>query len=144
MISDVIITYNEEKKIGRCIDSLKGVADEILVIDSFSTDGTEALCLQKGVRFIKNEFEGYTEQKNFGNKQSQYDFILSLDADEELSAELKKSILDVKNHLEFDGYTMNRLSNYCGKWIHHSGWYPDPKLRLWRRAKGECGGNFVH
>jgi glycosyltransferase involved in cell wall biosynthesis len=144
MISAVIITYNEEKKIGRCIDSLLGVADEILVVDSFSVDGTKAICHQKGVRFIQHEFDGYAQQKNFGNQQAQYDFILSLDADEMLSEELRNSILEAKRNFRFDGYMMNRLSNFCGEWIRHSGWYPDNKLRLWNRNKGKWVGNFVH
>jgi len=144
MISAVIITHNEEKKIGRCIDSLVGVADEILVVDSFSTDGTEVICREKNVNFIQHEFDGYTQQKNFGNSKARYSFILSVDADEVLSDELGKSILEAKKNLRFDGYTMNRLSSFCGKWIHHSGWYPDTKLRLWNRDKGEWAGNFVH
>jgi len=144
MISAVIITYNEEKKIARCIDSLKGVADEIIVVDSFSTDGTQAICREKNVRFMQRAFENFADQKNFGNQQAKYDYILSLDADELLSDELKQSILETKKDLKFDGYTMNRLSNFCGNWIYHGAWYPDRKLRLWNRIKGEWHGNFVH
>jgi glycosyltransferase involved in cell wall biosynthesis len=138
MISAVIITFNEEAKIGRCIDSLIGVADEILVIDSFSTDLTEYICKSKGVRFIQREFEGHANQKNFGNEQAQHNYILSIDADECLSDELKNSILEAKKSLKFDGYSVNRLSNFCGNWIHHSGWYPDTKMRLFN-VKRENG-----
>jgi glycosyltransferase involved in cell wall biosynthesis len=144
MISAVIITYNEETKIGRCIDSLLGITDEILVVDSFSTDNTEAICREKNVRFIQHAFEGYGQQKNSGNQLATYSYILSIDADECLSEELKQSILEAKKELKFDGYTMNRLSNFCGKWIHHSGWYPDAKLRLWNRDKGEWNYAFAH
>ncbi|MFI5135444.1 MAG: glycosyltransferase family 2 protein, partial [Chitinophagales bacterium] len=144
MISAVIITFNEEKKIARCIDSLNGVADELVVVDSFSTDATVEICKAKSVRFIQHAFEGYIQQKNFAVTQATNDFILSLDADECLSEELRLSILAVKNDLKFDGYIMNRRTNFCGQWIHHSGWYPDRKLRLWNRNKGAWGGTDPH
>ncbi|MBA7612330.1 hypothetical protein ES703_19566 [subsurface metagenome] len=143
-ISAVVITFNEEKDIGRCLDSLKGVADEIVVVDSFSTDKTEQICINKGVQFFKNPFNGHIEQKNYAMSQAEYDYILSLDADEALSEELKKSILEAKNNWEYDGYSFNRLTNYCGKWIRYCGWYPDEKLRLWDRKKGHWGGINPH
>lgn len=143
-LSVVIITYNEERNIGRCLDSIKDIADDIVVVDSFSTDSTETICLKKEARFIKHAFEGHIEQKNFAITQAKYPNILSLDADEAVSPELAKSILMVKNNWEFDGYSMNRLTNYAGKWIHHSGWYPDTKLRLWDSTKGIWGGVNPH
>ncbi|NVO03401.1 MAG: glycosyltransferase family 2 protein [Bacteroidetes bacterium] len=143
-LSVVIITFNEERNIGRCLDSVKEIADDIVVIDSFSTDKTEEICLANGARFIKHEFPGHIEQKNWAISQAKFPFILSLDADEALSEELKKSIIEAKKNTEFDGYIMNRLTNYCGKWIHHSGWYPDAKLRLWDSAKGKWGGVNPH
>jgi glycosyltransferase involved in cell wall biosynthesis len=143
MVSAIIITFNEEKNIGRCLDSLQDVADEIVVVDSFSTDDTENICLNKKVRFIRHAFEGYAAQKNFAMQQAAYDYVLSLDADECLSEELKRSILEAKKNLSKDGYEMNRLNNFCGKWIYHSGWYPDRKLRLWNRTKGAWSG-FIH
>ena len=88
-ISAVIITYNEELFIGRCLASLDGIADEIVVVDSFSTDGTEDICKKYNVRFIKHEFEGYRDQKNFALKLATYKHILSLDADEALSDQTK-------------------------------------------------------
>src|SRR6478672_12171113 len=123
MISAVIITFNEEKNIGRCLDSLRDVADEILVIDSFSTDKTEEICRSRNVYVIKHAFDGYIEQKNFALTQARYDYVLSLDADECLSDELKQSISEAKKNPENDGYSMNRQNNFCGKWIYHSGWY---------------------
>lgn len=114
---------------------MQGVVDEIVVIDSFSTDKTKEICLKYGARFIENPFIGYTDQKNFANNQASHDYILSLDADEALSDELKQSILKAKKTLAFDGYSFNRLNNYCGRWIKHSGWYPDRKIRLYNRSK---------
>lgn len=143
-ISAVIITQNEERNIGRCIDSILPVADEIVVIDSFSIDRTKEICLQKGVRFIDRQFVGFIEQKNFGITQASHDIILSLDADEYLSDELIKSILEVKENWQFDAYRMNRLSNYGGKWIKHGTWYPDKKVRLWNKRIGLWGGETPH
>ena len=143
-LSVTIITLNEEKNIGRCIDSLEGVADEIVVVDSFSTDQTEQICREKNVKFIQHPFEGHIQQKNFALQQASYDYVLSLDADETLSDSLKKSILAVKVNLEKDAYNFNRFTNYCGQWIKHCGWYPDRKLRLWNRHKGKWGGTNPH
>jgi len=143
-ISAVIITLNEERNIGRCIDSLAGIADEIVVVDSGSTDRTEEICKAGEVRFFFHAWEGYLEQKNHANALASHPWILSLDADEALSAELRESILSIKNNLDFDGYDMNRLTNYCGKWIRHCGWYPDKKTRLFNREKFEWGGERIH
>lgn len=143
-ISAVIITYNEEKNIARCIDSLEGIADEIVIVDSFSTDETERICKEKGVKFVQNKFDGHIEQKNFAITQAQYPHVLSLDADEALDDHLKKAILQVKNNWQADGYKMNRVTNYCGEWIWHGGWYPDTKLRLWNSKKGKWGGMNPH
>jgi len=143
-ISAVIITFNEERNIVRCLKSLEGIADEILVVDSFSTDNTMKLCQQVGVHFISHAFEGYMQQKKWACAQAAYDHILSLDADEVLSPELRKSILEVKNDWQADGYVFSRLTNYIGKWIRHSGWYPDRKLRLWDRRRGDWSGINLH
>lgn len=143
-ISVVIITFNEERNIARCIDSLQGVADEIVVLDSFSKDKTEEICRSKGVKFFQHAFDGHIQQKNRAITYASYPHVISLDADEALSDELKKSILAVKENFILDGYSMNRLTNYCGKWIRHSGWYPDTKLRLWDSRKGEWRGINPH
>lgn len=143
--SVVIITYNEEKNIGRCLDSVKDVADEIIVVDSMSTDGTKAICASYGVTFIEQPFLGHIEQKNFAMNSASHDYVLSLDADECLSRELKKSILTEKqNGFTFDCYRMNRLSSFCGQWIKHGTWYPDRKIRLINRKKGKWGGVNPH
>ena len=143
-LSVAIITLNEERDIGRCLESVQGLADEIVVVDSFSTDKTEAICLKYGARFIQHQFEGYIEQKNFALSQTSFQYVLSLDADEALSEELKVSVLQTKSNFTADGYNMNRLTNYTGTWIHHCGWYPDTKLRLFNRDKGKWGGTNPH
>ena len=143
-VSAVIITFNEERNIGRCLESLSGIADEIVVLDSFSTDGTEQICRKYGVRFEQHAFEGHIEQKNRALAAATHAFVLSLDADEALSETLRHSILAVKNNPEYDGYVMNRRTNYCGQWIGHSGWYPDRKLRLFDRRLGHWGGTNPH
>ncbi|HHE65609.1 MAG TPA: glycosyltransferase family 2 protein [Bacteroidetes bacterium] len=135
-ISVVIITFNEERNIKRCLDSIVDVADEIVVIDSFSTDNTQEICNKYSVKFIESEWKGYSESKNFGIEQTSHSYILSIDADEELSEKLKKSILKEKSKGLSGAYSFNRLSNYCGKWIRHGDWYPDRKMRLWNKADG--------
>ena len=143
-VSAAIITFNEEKNIGRCLDSLQGIVDEIVVVDSFSTDKTKEICEQKGAKFISHKFDGHIQQKNWAITQTSNTYVLSLDADESLSEELKTSILKVKENCIKDGYSFNRMTNYCGKWIKHGGWYPDKKLRLWDKNKGKWGGKNPH
>ena len=143
-ISAVIITFNEEKNIRRCLESLVGVVDEIVVIDSLSTDKTEVICKDFGVIFIQQEFLGYRAQKNFADSKASHDFILSLDADEALSDELKSSIISVREKWEFDAYEFNRLNNFYGKWTKYGGLYPDRKIRLFDRRKGEWNGVNLH
>lgn len=144
-LSGVIITYNEERNIGRCLESLREVCDEILVLDSFSTDQTEAICQNYGVRFEQHPFEGHIQQKNEALQRATHPWVLSLDADEALSPELKNAILTLKGtEPQQGGYSMNRLTNYCGKWIHHSGWYPDVKLRLVYKDYAYWGGINPH
>ena len=144
LLSAVIITFNEERNIGRCLDSLVGVVDEIVVVDSFSTDKTIEICKEKGVKIIQNSFEGHIQQKNFAMAQAQNDWILSLDADEALTEELKESVLQVKNNPTEKGYQFNRLTNYCGKWVRYCGWYPDSKVRLVNRNFASWGGVNPH
>ena len=143
-ISVVIITLNEEINIGQCIESVKDIADEVLVVDSFSNDKTEEIAKSYGAIFIQHAFEDYVKQHEFADQQASYAHILTIDADERLSAELKESIRQVKKYWKYDGYSMSRMTNYCGKWIKHSGWYPDLKLRLYDRRKGRWTGHKIH
>jgi glycosyltransferase involved in cell wall biosynthesis len=143
-ISAVIITYNEEMFIDKCLSSIEGVADEIIVVDSYSTDGTEEICKKYNVRFVKHEFEGYRDQKNFALGLATYENILSLDADEALSDTLRESILKIKDNWDYDGYLFNRRNNFCGKWIRYSQWYPDRQLRLFHSNQGKWGELNLH
>ena len=143
-LSVAIITYNEERNIERCIRSVQPVADEIVVVDSFSTDRTQEICQRLNVRFTEHAFEGYVQQKNFSLTQLTHPYVLSLDADEALSETLQQSILRIKNNGQSKAYRFNRLTNYCGQWIRHCGWYPDTKTRLWDRTVGHWGGESIH
>ena len=143
-LSVVIITYNEEENIARCIDSVLTIADDIVVVDSFSTDRTKEIVLSKGVRFVEHRFEGHIQQKNWAITQAKFPFILSLDADEELSPTLIRSIKAVKESGTCEGYKVNRLNYFCGKPIKTCGWYPDRKLRLWNSEKGKWEGRNPH
>lgn len=143
-ISVVIITYNEERNILRCLDSVAEIADEVIVVDSFSTDRTEAICREKGARFVRNPWPGYGAQKNFGNQLAGNDWILSLDADETISLDLRSSIVGIKDNPGAEAYSMNRMTNYCGHWIRHCGWYPDAKIRLFDKRKVSWDLELVH
>ncbi|MGC4036903.1 MAG: glycosyltransferase family 2 protein [Chitinophagaceae bacterium] len=145
-LSVVIITFNEEKKIARCLDSVADVADEIIVVDSLSTDSTKAICKSyTKVVFIEQPFLGYVNQKEFALRKASYENVLCLDADEFLSDELKRSIATEKQKgFLKDGYTMNRLNNYCGQWIKHGDYYPDRKLRLCKKEKVNWRGDDPH
>ncbi|MGY8916890.1 MAG: glycosyltransferase family 2 protein, partial [Flavobacteriales bacterium] len=155
MISAVIITYNEERIIARSIDSLKRVADEVVVIDSFSTDRTVEICNEKGAVVFQNKFDGYRAQKHFATNKARYQWILSVDADEVLSDELVDSLLQLRKNIETSdnlqlsspkiaGYFLKRRTNYCGSWVNYGGWYPDKKLRFFNREIGEWSGRNVH
>jgi glycosyltransferase involved in cell wall biosynthesis len=146
-LSVTIITLNEEKNIGRCVASVQDIADEIVVVDSFSTDKTKSICESfKGInlKFIENKFLGHIEQKNFALNLASYDYVLSLDADEALSDELILEIKKVKKDFKFSGYSFNRLTNYAGFWVRHCGWYPDRKLRLIKKDSAKWMGVNPH
>ena len=145
-LTAVIITQNEERNIGRCLESLEDVADEIIVVDSGSTDRTELLCRGcKEVRFVHHDWSGYSEQKNFAESLASHDWILSIDADEAPSHTLRTSLKELKRKGFVTGnvYSMHRLTNYCGHWIWHCGWYPDEKVRLWQKGRAHWEG-VVH
>ena len=144
-LSVVIITYNESRHIAACIQSVLGLADEILVVDSFSTDDTVAIAEGLGARVLQHEFKGHIEQKNWAKEQATHTFVLSLDADECLSEPLKNSIL-IEKQMGFhhSGYYMNRLNFIGDKPVKGCGWYPDQKLRLWNRELGSWSGINPH
>lgn len=143
-LSVVIITKNEEKNIERCLKSILEVADEIIVVDSFSTDNTMTLCEKYDVRLIQRKFEGYGSQKQFATEQANFDYVLSLDADEELSLELRKSILTAKESSEYDCYSFNRRNFCCNKAIRFCGWYPDKQIRLFNKRLLNWNDRTVH
>lgn len=144
-LSVVVITYNEAQNIGRCLNGVQGLADEIIVLDSFSTDNTCELARQLGARVEQHAFDGHVEQKNRARHLAGCDWVLSLDADETPDARLIESIRRVKeDKLTGDAFTMNRLNFYCGRPIKTCGWYPDRKLRLWRRGSGAWTGRNPH
>ncbi len=143
-LSVVVITLNEEKNLERCLLSVKDIADEIVIVDSYSTDKTEEIAKSFGAVVFQHPFKGYVNQKNYADARASNNHILSLDADEALSDELKVSIDEAKQTFDSAGYTMNRLTNYSGKWIRHCGWYPDRKLRLFDRREGNWEGLLIH
>jgi glycosyltransferase involved in cell wall biosynthesis len=147
-ISVVIIAYNESNNIGRCIDSVIEIANEILVVDSFSTDDTHSIAHDKGARVIQHHFEGHIQQKNWAKDQASFDWVLSLDADECLSIELQDQLkLAIQNGLTFGkvkGYAFSRLNHLANQPIRGCGWYPDTKLRLWDRRCGCWSGRNPH
>jgi glycosyltransferase involved in cell wall biosynthesis len=143
-LSVVIISLNEEKNIARCIDSVKDIADEIILLDSNSTDQTVPIAESKGALVKKQAFTGYIQQTNTAVAMASNDYILSLDADEALDPMLRDSILKVKEKFKSRAYSMNRYSNYCGKFIRHGSWYPDVKVRLFDRKIASWGGVNPH
>jgi glycosyltransferase involved in cell wall biosynthesis len=143
-IAATIITLNEERNIARAIESLR-CCDQIVVLDSGSTDRTVELATRLGAVVVEDNWRGYAKQKNRAAEYAEHDWILSLDADEALSEALEGEIWSVKKHGPvYDGYTMPRLAQYMGRWILHGGWYPNRKVRLYNRTKANWVGEFVH
>jgi glycosyltransferase involved in cell wall biosynthesis len=140
-ISATIVTLNEERNIARAIESLTCV-DEVVVVDSGSTDQTRAIAAGLGARVIEEPWRGYAAQKNFAASCANNDWILSLDADEAVTPELAAEIAAAD--MQCDGYSFPRRAHYLGRWIQHSGWYPDRKVRLYNRTKAEWAGAYVH
>jgi len=143
-LSAVVITFNEEKNISRCINSLQAVCDEIIIVDSFSSDNTIVLARElPKVKAHQTPWKGYSETKNFANALASGKFILSVDADEELSAELQEAIARALPTLgDNETCEVNRLTNYCGRWIRHSGWYPEYKTRLFPKEGSQWHGSL--
>jgi len=144
-ISACVITYNEEKKIGRCLRSLTW-CDEIVVLDSYSTDRTKEICREFTDRVYQHEWSGYVGQRNLVRDMSQYPWILFLDSDEEVSPGLRDEILAEfeRGTGAYHGYEFPRQVYYLGKWIRHGEWYPDVKLRLFKKAYGRTEGEEPH
>lgn len=143
-LSVVVITLNEEKNIKRCLESTRNVGDEYIVLDSFSTDHTVKIAEEFGAKVIEQEFLGYVGQRNMGDDVAKYDWVLMLDADEVISPQLEQNILQIKENAQYNIYELNRITNYCGKWIKHCGWYPDRKIRLYNKTAGKWSGHLVH
>ena len=143
-LSACLITLNEERNLPRALQSLDGVADEIVVVDSGSTDGTPRIAQEHGALFFARAWTNYSDQKNFAAERASHPWILSLDADEELSAELRNSLLEwKKGEPKFPVYEFARRTSYLGAWINHSGWYPNFQRRLYRRDLASFSG-IVH
>jgi len=140
-ISAILITYNEERDLPHALSSLAGVADEVVVVDSGSTDETCDIARRSGARVLNRPFTNFSEQKNFAASAAMHDWVLSLDADEVLSPELRASITEWKQR-EPDraAYEFNRKTNYLGGWILHSGWFPEYRMRLYHRGRARFVG----
>ena len=130
-LSAVIITYNEEKHIGKCLDSVVTVADEIIIVDSYSNDSTMDICNKYPTKIIQNKFSDFSSQRNLAMSLATKSYLLFIDADEVVSNELATEIAAFKKEgFKKDVYTINRLTSFCGKWIKHGMWYPDQIQRI--------------
>jgi glycosyltransferase involved in cell wall biosynthesis len=143
-LTAVIITRNEARNIARCLKAVDGVCEEAVVVDAESTDDTRAIAERHGARVVGRAWTDYSDQKNFANDLATHPYVLSLDADEELSPELRASLLEAKRKGFTGAYAMHRLTNYCGTWVRHSGWYPDTKVRVFDRRTTRWAGMHVH
>jgi glycosyltransferase involved in cell wall biosynthesis len=146
-VSVCIITQNEEANLPRCLDSVQGIADEIVIVDSGSTDRTPFIATDYNARFIRHDWEGYVGQKNFALSKARYDWILSIDADEALSPELRAELLALKEKPPAEavsGFSMPRVVCYQGVWVRFGDWYPDVLVRFFRKGRGQFAGGKVH
>ncbi len=144
-ISFCVITYNEEKNIKELIENIKDIADEIVVVDRFSQDNTCEVAKSLGAVVYRREWVDYTTQKNRALEFAKNEWVFFMDADERVSEELKSEIRKLKkSETECDGFLIKRKANYLGKWINHSGWYPDKRIRLFKKTKGKFYGKYVH
>ena len=146
MLTVTVVTLNEESNLRRCLSSLDGLAQEIVVVDSGSTDGTRTVADEFSAAWHHQDWQGFRDQKNFALSKATQPWVLCLDADEELSPELRAQIsrLLEADPPSIDGASFPRLSQFLGRWIRHGDWYPDRKLRLFRRARGRFVGDPGH
>ncbi|MBD3401967.1 glycosyltransferase [candidate division GN15 bacterium] len=143
-LSVVIITRNEEANLGRCLESV-AFADEVIVVDSDSTDRTEEISVSRGAQFVTIEWAGFGPAKQAGVDRATGEWVLSIDADEAVPADLAEEITRViADPDSLDGYYLPRRTQFLGRWIGHCGWYPDYVLRLFRRERGRFDGAVVH
>jgi glycosyltransferase involved in cell wall biosynthesis len=144
-ISAVIITYNEEERLDDALRSLKGLVREVVVVDGRSQDGTVKVAKKHGARVFERDWTNYSDQKNFGNQKATGPWILSLDSDERVSPDLRAEIKTLlPSEPGCDGFSIPRVVHYLGRWIRHSGWYPDRRIRLFRKDKAHWEGSYVH
>ena len=137
-LTAILISYNEEQDLPRALTSLAGIADEIILVDSGSTDRTCEIARSFGARVYARKLDDFAEQKNYAASLASNDWILCIDCDHELSPELRSSMLAWKQQIPGkNGYEILLLTNYLGEWIRHSGWYPEFKLLLYHRGKGK-------
>ena len=146
MLTVTVVTLNEESNLRRCLDSLGDIAAEIVVVDSGSTDGTQKVAEEFGAKWFHQDWQGFRDQKNYALSKSTQNWVLCLDADEELSKPLLEQIRTFlkADDPAFNGASFPRLSQFLGRWIRHGDWYPDRKLRLFRREKGRFVGEPGH
>jgi glycosyltransferase involved in cell wall biosynthesis len=144
-ISAVLITFNEERRLEGALKSLAGIASEIVVVDCRSSDETAKIAHRYTDRVFERAWTNFADQKNFGNDQASHPWILSLDADERVSPELRQELEELKKtEPDVDAFCIPRKVYYLGRWIRHSGWYPDRKLRLFRKGAARWEGEYVH
>jgi glycosyltransferase involved in cell wall biosynthesis len=145
-ISATIIGLNEEANLNRCMESIADFVQEIIFVDSFSTDQTLKIANKYTEKVFEHKFTGYTEQKNYADSLAKNDWILNIDCDEVVPENLKEEIMVAFNQKaeNISSFSMPRLTFYCYRWIRHSGWYPDRKIRLYNRQKASWQGNLVH
>ena len=142
-LSVIIITKNEAANIGACLESVKW-ADEIIVVDSGSSDSTVEICREFGAQVHEHDWPGFGKQKNRALSYATHKWVFALDADERVTPELRSQLIKAIEEDSEDGFYVPRLSQFCGKFIRHSGWYPDYVLRLFRRTKGRFSDDMVH
>src|SRR4030043_929488 len=144
-ISAVIITFNEERRLEDALKSLAGVVSEIVVVDCHSADETVKIARRYPDRVFERAWTNFAEQKNFANGKALHLWVFSLDADERVSPELREELLNLRGlEPEGDAFSIPRQVFYLGRWVRHSGWYPDRKLRLFRKARARWEGEYVH